>query len=300
MRNRRGFTLVEVLVVIAVIGILIALLLPALQMARAAARRTQCANNLKQLGLALHTYHNNQQSFPPGYISAFLPSGDDTGPGWGWAAMMLPQLEQNPIYSVIDFNLPIDHATNGVRVAVIPSYLCPADDVRTSWKAMRRTADGTPTEQICEVAPSNYVGMFGTTEPGVDGDGIFFRNSAIGFKQIKDGASQTIALGERSHELGEATWAGAVTGAVLYSSGDDGVGRKRVEHGSGMVLGHAGERKPPGDPNSDVNQFHSRHGDGVNFMFADGHVTFLTTSTDYQTYQALATRAGREKVSGEY
>ena len=90
---RRAFTLIELLVVISIIGLLIALLLPAVQAAREAARRTQCVNNLKQIGLALHHYHSSHQAFPPGYVSNFDPSGTDTGPGWGWAAMLLPQVD---------------------------------------------------------------------------------------------------------------------------------------------------------------------------------------------------------------
>src|SRR5436853_6867871 len=91
---RRGFTLIELLVVIAIIGVLIALLVPAVQQVRAAAARTQCQNNLKQIGLALQSYHDANRSFPPGYNSAYDALGNDTGPGWDWAAYLLPQMEQ--------------------------------------------------------------------------------------------------------------------------------------------------------------------------------------------------------------
>ena len=115
-RRMRAFTLVELLVVITIIGVLIALLLPAVQAAREAARRMQCSNNLKQIGLALHGYHTAIGSFPPGYISAYTAPGydasggyntGDTGPGWGWGAMILPYLEQSNVWSQINFNLDI-------------------------------------------------------------------------------------------------------------------------------------------------------------------------------------------------
>src|SRR4051794_20968319 len=171
---RRAFTLIEVLIVIAIIGVLVSLLLPAVQSSREASRRLRCTNNLKQIGLALLNYESNHKVFPSGYVSEFDSQGNDTGPGWGWAAKILPYMDQSPIYNVIHFNLPIEDSQNGVRVASIPNYLCPSEDLRQVWQA--KHPNGSP---ICEVAESNYVAMFGTTEPGVDGDGIFFRNSRI-------------------------------------------------------------------------------------------------------------------------
>src|SRR5690349_15215386 len=103
----RAFTLIELLVVISIIGVLIALLLPAVQSGREAARRLQCVNNLKQIGLALQHYHGIVQTFPPGYVSNFDADGNDTGPGWGWASMFLPQFDQTPLFSAINFNLAI-------------------------------------------------------------------------------------------------------------------------------------------------------------------------------------------------
>jgi prepilin-type N-terminal cleavage/methylation domain-containing protein/prepilin-type processing-associated H-X9-DG protein len=298
---RRAFTLIEVLVVVAIIGLLIGLLLPAVQAARESARRSKCVNNLKQIGLALLNYHDAYGALPAGYVSGFDQTGNDLGPGWGWAAAILPQLEQTAIYNVIHFDLQIYDNANGVRVANIASYLCPSDTVNLYWEAMSRDASGNPIALICQVAPSNYVGMYGSTEPGVDGDGLFFRNSRVRIADITDGTSNTIAAGERSHQLGEATWAGSVTGAILFpTDGDDGVGRPHPENSSGMVLGHAGEHVLPGDPVADVNQFYSQHGQGVYFLFADGHVKFLSASMDYKTYLALSTRAAGDAISGDY
>jgi prepilin-type processing-associated H-X9-DG protein/prepilin-type N-terminal cleavage/methylation domain-containing protein len=297
---RRAFTLVEALVVIAIIGLLVGLLLPAVQAARESARRSQCTNNLKQIGVALINYHDTYGALPAGYVSAFDGNGNDLGPGWGWAAAILPQMEQTPIYNVIHFDLPIESPLNGVRVANVQGYLCPSDTVNPSWPAMSRDVLGNPVAFICDVAPSNYVGVYGRSEPPVDGDGLFFRNSAVKLSDITDGTSQTLAVGERSHFLGVATWAGSVTGAILFDDDGDDVGNAHPESGAGMILGHAGENATPGDPHSDVNQFYSFHGQGANFLFADGHCSYIPMSIDYTTYQAMSTRGIGEVVSGAY
>ena len=128
--SRRDFTLIELLVVIAIISVLIGLLLPAVQKVREAASATKCRNNLKQIGLALHNYHGRINCFPPGYISGVGPGGvaDDTGPGWGWASQILPDLEQENLYRQIQFNLDIkDPANAAARVTILPIFLCPSD-----------------------------------------------------------------------------------------------------------------------------------------------------------------------------
>src|SRR5262249_33484551 len=106
----KGFTLIELLVVISIIAVLIALLLPAVQAAREAARRAKCTNNLKQIGLAMHNYHSTHDTFPPGYITKTQtdqPNSPETGPGWGWGTMILDELEQRPLFNVVNFSLPI-------------------------------------------------------------------------------------------------------------------------------------------------------------------------------------------------
>ncbi len=299
---RRAFTLVELLVVIFVIGILIALLLPAVQMAREAARRSQCSNNLKQLALGLTAYHDAQRVFPSGYISDYDASGNDTGPGWGWAALMLPQIEQGNLYNTINFRLPIEDPSNATpRLRQIPTFLCPTDEVEPFWNAETRDSAGNPTGIICQVAPANYVGVYGTSDPGVDGDGMFYRNSGVNLRDITDGSSNTIAIGERSHLLGEAAWAGSVTGTWLYPDPSEGeIGKARLEPGSGMILGHVGLGNGPNGPNSEINQFYSLHGQGVEFVFADGHVKFIPSTIDYQVYRGLATIAGGEPTGGDF
>src|SRR5262245_49001433 len=127
VQNRRGFTLIELLVVIAIIAILLGLLLPAVQKVREAASRLRCKNHLKQIGLALHNYEGREAHFPPGYTSSSANS-DGTGPSWGWAAYILPDLEQDNLFRRIDFNRPMtDPVHDSVRVAAVPFLRCPSD-----------------------------------------------------------------------------------------------------------------------------------------------------------------------------
>ncbi len=300
-RKRLGFTLIELLVVIGIIGILVALLLPAVQQAREAARRMQCQSHLKQIAIAIHNYHSAFNTFPPGYMSRFDATGNDTGPGWGWGALILPQIEQAPLYSQIDFNVGIEHPSNATaRLTRIPTYLCPSDSAPDQWQVAKRSlSTGAFISNICEVGSANYVAMFGTFEPGVDGDGLFFRNQQMQMQDILDGSSHTLMIGERSFSLGEATWTGAVTEGVIVPDGSDGVGTGPPESASSMVLGHSGDGYSPGDPRSHVNQFYSHHVGGVQFLFADGHVSFVTNSLDYTVYQSVTTRAGGEIISSD-
>ena len=300
MKTRRGFTLIELLVVIAIIAVLIGLLLPAVQKVRAAAARVQCVNNLKQLGLALQNHHDTAKSFPAGYVSAADAAGNDTGPGWGWAAFILPQMEQQAIYNAIRFDLPIEAPANAnARVQFIKSFTCPSDSPGLTWTAKKYDLTGNPVATVCDVASANYVGVFGTTEPGVDGDGVFYRNSKTRIGDITDGTSSTILVGERSFRLGQTTWVGSVTGATLFPQPPS-TAPPILNNGSGMVLGHTGDGNGPGAPNSYVNQFSSQHTGGANFLFADGHVAFLQTSMNYTAYKALTTRSGGEAVGGDY
>ena len=314
--GRSGFTLIELLVTIAIIAILIALLLPAVQAARESARRAQCFNNLKQIGVALANYTSVHGVLPPGYVAIYDPALlREIGPGWGWAAMLLPYLEQSALHDNIGFGELIQNPVNQtVRVTPVELYLCPSDSMPLVWtanKGFEAVVEGTYISfltPICDVAGANYVGVFGIGEPGVDGDGVFYRNSSIRPSDITDGLSQTFAVGERCKKLNSgrarATWVGAVTGAEIYSS-TAGFRREeeevwRKEDASGLILGHTGEGNGPGDLYGDVNQFLSMHGRGASFLFCDGHVRFIDGSMDYTLYKSLSTRNGGEYDSNAY
>jgi prepilin-type N-terminal cleavage/methylation domain-containing protein/prepilin-type processing-associated H-X9-DG protein len=323
MRRRHpGFTLIELLVVIAIIGVLIALLLPAVSAARRAARQTACTNNLHQIGLAIHNYSDVHGVLPPGYVSEwtsyFLQTGlvhRETGSGWGWGAFLLPLMEQGVVYEGINFSRNIEHPENAtMRVRSVPSYLCPADDMplvwTTAWGLRRKIGaqDVSLSGPVCDVAGSNYAGVFGIGEPGVDGEGVFYRNSRVKWRNIKDGLMHTMLVGERAvglaGGLGGATWVGSTTPAVLTACGGaepDAPGAGcHAEDASGMTLGHTGEGNGPGSPWGDPNQFLSEHGFGSNFLFGDGHVRFLAGEIDYVVYKAMSTRAGGEDPASNF
>jgi prepilin-type N-terminal cleavage/methylation domain-containing protein/prepilin-type processing-associated H-X9-DG protein len=311
--RRRGFTLIELLVVIAIIAVLIALLLPAVQAAREAARRTQCVNNLKQIGLALANYDLTQGAYPPGYISVWDSLNRlERGNGWGWGSMILPHMEQGNLHNGINFSVQIlDPRQLTVRTTPLSAYLCPSDRMPMTWTADSGTTNFIQghviftSHPICDVAGSNYPGVFGIGEPGVGGDGIFFANSGVRLVDVTDGLSNTVCVGERASFMnfgrGYATWVGAVPGAQLWSCAPDpsdpDAGSCIREDGSGMVLGHTGEGHGPGSIGADVNQFSSQHGRGANFLYCDGHVRYLRLGIYYPTYLALSTRAGGEILS---
>jgi len=208
----RGFTLIELLVVIAIIAVLIGLLLPAVQAAREAARRAQCSNNLKQIGLAMHNYHSVQNTFPSGYVTAVVndPAAPEIGPGWGWGVMVLNQLEQQPLYQAVNFNLQItDPGSQTARTAILSVFLCPSNV--GSGPIVPSSLTGT--RLVTDVSAGQYVASAGQLEPGEFPDsnnGVFYRNSRNGLRDITDGSSTTLMVGERSRNVADATWVGAV------------------------------------------------------------------------------------------
>jgi prepilin-type N-terminal cleavage/methylation domain-containing protein/prepilin-type processing-associated H-X9-DG protein len=288
-KRRNAFTLIELLVVIAIIAILIALLVPAVQKVREAAARLQCQNNLKQIGLALHSYHDRTKRLPPGYASNVNGAGQDTGPGWGWAAHILPDLEQAPLHRQITFTLDIGNAANAApRRQVLAIFRCPSDSGPDTF-----VASGTSVD----IAFGNYIGMFGRpeiTNNGGAGNGIFYRNSPTRLTDITDGTSNTLAVGERSSDLALSTWVGAATGAQVPPVKVSPLG---PEGAPVLVLGHTGdaaEGHTPNNPTNHVDDFYSRHVTGVNFLFADGGVRIINNTINPVVWEALGTRCGNE------
>lgn len=292
----RGFSLIELLVALAIIAVLIAMLLPAVQAAREAARRTQCKNNLKQIGIALHNYHDVAGAFPPGYICADLLNPENTAPGWSWGAMLLPYLDQSPVFSSCNFSLGVEHASNTTAVRErLAVFICPTD-TRAGVVDMTDTA-GTALASL--IKTSSYAGSFGSGgEIGETPDlsnGLFFRNSTIRIRDIVDGTNGTFAIGERSADLTQVPWAGAVPFAVTRVTPGSPSHSTAVEEAPVQVLAHTGSH-PLDDLDSDPDDFFSMHKGGVHFLMADGSVRFLKSTVDFEVLHALSTRAGGEQL----
>ncbi len=305
---RRGFTLVELLVVVAIIGILVGLLLPAVQTAREAARRMQCSNNLKQMGLALHNYESAHRTFPPGFISRVTgpwPGGGNTpipeaGPGWSLWAMILPQIEQGNLHSSIQFHRPISDASNQLaRSTRVKEYRCPSD----AWDEPVRV---WPTSlAVNDLAPSSYVACLGGGNPAnaprytaiyeeQPFNGMFHRNVAIRHSDITDGTSNTIGLGERASMFAPNGWAGVIpTASTVFSP--------RVAHSRGQAVGDtirpaitmATVHVRTGGPNAangSPGGFWSPHTGGALFLLMDGSTHTISTSVDMNVFRAMASR----------
>jgi len=331
--KKRGFTLIELLVVIAIIAILIALLLPAVQQAREAARRTQCKNNLKQLGIALHNYHDTFNCFPPAHMRT-QANNPGTGAlttwrGFSLHSMLLPYIEQAPLYASIDFNTYFDaHAQNNTaRRTKLAAFLCPSD---------------TPYPNSVDRGNNSYPGSQGPNQ-GRDVQPVGVRNGMFNFDgitrmgDIRDGTSNSIAFGE--HLIGDnnntAYRAGDVvrgigfgslptnkpTGAQLDAYGvacDAGKANHHSHGGREWAIGMPAQTlfNTMATPNwkyptcqdcpgcgwmdsKGVFPARSRHTGGVQVTLADGAVRFVSENVDLATWQNAGSING-EEVLGEW
>lgn len=290
MNKRPGFTLVELLVVIAIIGVLIALLLPAVQQAREAARRMQCSNNLKQIGLGLHNYHDTFLSLPPGALTVNQ---------LGWHVFLLPFIEQRALHDNFSF---AQGTFNGGTNAEGPNknkygptkidmYLCPSSDIFLTTHGSSTLTDGT------KAYTTHYYGVMGpigtnpqtgaayshTASGGQGGyarQGMLLSDNSISFRDVTDGLTNTYAIGEISGPLGNyASW---VRGAQISDHGV--ASTKNVKFGVNQHDSTGG--------NFNCISFSSRHPGGAQFQMGDGSVKFIAETIDFSAYLSGASRDG--------
>ncbi len=305
--RRGGFTLVELLVVIAIIGILVGLLLPAVQAAREAARRIQCANNLKQMGLAMHNYESAHGRFPPSSTSGFgrgawfYPGQGPSDPNihlHSWASLILPQIEAGNLYGAINYRVSaLDPANRELAATILPFYRCP------SYSGPDYSFDPLYVERVGfdRFAIRNYVAMGARSILGLSGmqpaDGIMFPGSSTRMGDIIDGTSNTVLVAETREE----------TAAVWMDGTSASVAARWANFASPTFAGDTVSinYRPyfPGGvfPNS-IQQLwgpSSLHPGGAQHVFADGSVHFLNDNLSVLVYDALVTRNGGEVV-GEY
>jgi prepilin-type N-terminal cleavage/methylation domain-containing protein len=314
-RNDLGFTLVELLVVIAIIAVLIGLLLPAVQSARESARRISCQNNLKQLGLALHTYQDGRKSFPPGFVRDATPSGAGTfnGPGWGWGAIVLPNIEESPLFDrlrpaarSLSSTVPDVVAAAQTRLSAFRCPSCPASSNLNETVPSSLTAPA--------FALSNYKGVFGDRNTQAvysdlapctrvagscanGGNGIFSPaagTSGLRMKDILDGTSKTLMVGEVPYGPNITVtgttlfYEGAVWVGVITPSSESNVATHQTLRGI-TAAGTAEMSYRLNGTNS--RSFGSHHaGRSTGFVLADGSVRLISEDLDGAVLNSIAAR----------
>lgn len=318
MKNqRRAFTLIELLVVIAIIAILIALLLPAVQQAREAARRSACKNNLKQIGLAMHNYHDTHSVFPPGIIDVTLSGTQHNLLGWG--TMILPFLDQAPLYNQIGshngfdsaegpWQLALSSATAQIELVdartILPAFICPSDPmggVNTDTVIPPGDTVAVDAYGAGKYGKSNYVGTVGeyylpTTAAQLKHRGILYKNSKIKFRDITDGTSNVFLAGER-------TTFGPYIGSIWIGADKD---HRNSRSFYGPYERIASIMAPVSSTDaayfingSNEGAFSSMHVGGAHFLLGDGSVRFVSENVHSLTYKQLAGKADGA-VIGEF
>ena len=286
--QRRAFTVLELLVATAIVGVLLGLLLPALMSARESARCLHCASNLREIGLAIHQHHDATNKLPEAWTEAA-----DGISGYGWAVALLPFLEDSELCTRIDAKLPIAAPQiEASRDTELPIMLCPSDISDRTFELHvenrlsredRSLSDGSSaatddTIPLVRLPAANYLGVFGTLEaddtfPAPLGDGPIISDRRIRFTDLERGQSQTLLVGERTTAMVPSTWLG------VNFHGEDAACRLV---GSAVTV--------PNCEICDECEFASRHSGGANFVWADGHVSLVGEQIDFTEYQRLARR----------
>jgi len=345
-KSPTGFTLVELLVTIAIIGSLVALLLPAVQSAREAARRTQCANHMKQQGLAILNYHETHRVFPPAYVGDPLRSGTINGvsfpdnnangpPGFAWGALILPQLEEGGLHALFNMKTacwaPENLLLANTRISV---FLCPSATGgsdgfvvdRGEGDAWDPSLSSTPYSPEIVFAHSHYVTNAGIHQPWgrqtaftdftkseivhaesstfeAKIDGPFYRNARLRSKDVTDGLTNTIFVGEHSSILSNKTWVGVVPHCVTCPKFPF---PSACNSGGAIVAAHSGPDThdhpeviihAPNNPFGHTDEMYAEHPDGANTLFGDGSVRFILEDINPFTWVALSTRNVSEIIS---
>jgi prepilin-type N-terminal cleavage/methylation domain-containing protein/prepilin-type processing-associated H-X9-DG protein len=337
-RTERGFTLIELLVAIAIIAILIGLLLPAVQAAREVARRAQCTNNMKQIGLAIANYESTHGCIVSGYISSTVPltqfgvpgynpdpATNDNGPGLGWLALLLPFAEQTTLYNATNVNLPTWVAGNSTVVTVqLNVYLCPSANNPSPTCAMVDANLTLLPVANPHFARANYQYNMGWNDTSITPantnyddpikgcNGPIYRNSGVKFAGVTDGLSNTVVAGEKTPYLADATWVGIIPGYrhfaynAFASAGTGGIGVD-YDYPGAILAVHSGPSlyespqviHPPNSPLGHTDEMYSLHPGGANVLLGDGSVRFIKQSINLLTWQALSGRANGEVISAD-
>jgi prepilin-type N-terminal cleavage/methylation domain-containing protein/prepilin-type processing-associated H-X9-DG protein len=329
--NRPGYTFIELLVAIAIIGLLIGLLVPAVQKIRARSQMVQCQHQLKQMGVALLGFHDEYRRFPPAYLAASMPSavgiaipptgGRPGGPVarimdrprpvkppaaggpvvkmnmWGWPAFLLPYIEQKQLFEKIEFTRAVeDPAMDSVRLTPLALLTCPSDS--GAGVVSIPAYDG---KEAMKAATSSYAASYGALGLLADlpdqGNGILYCNSKIRLRHIKDGASQTFMVGERGAFFTKTPWAGTSPNAVAVTTPNAPVYMAVVDPFPTLMMARIGNR-PLHNPYSEPYDFFAPHDGVCHFLFADGSVHALSISIEPVVLQALATRDLEDAAHG--